>query len=68
MSNDRQHTYNEQGRCMWCDCRAWGAWAKEPCGATELSGPPMTAEQFTAGWRLYAEAMEIAGADEANAG
>lgn len=57
MSDDLGHYYGEEGRCLKCDCRPWGAWAKEPCGATELSGPPMSPEQFETGWRLYAEAM-----------
>lgn len=59
MSDDLGHYYIDD-RCVSCDCRPWGAWAKEPCGAAQLSGPPMSPEQFEAGWRIYSEAMNIA--------
>lgn len=29
----RQHSYNHNDRCDYCDCRPWGKWAMLPCGA-----------------------------------
>lgn len=33
-ANFETHSFsNEDARCMDCDCRAWGEYAKYPCGA-----------------------------------
>ena len=33
MSMDMGHYYDsETDRCIECDCRPWGRWAKLPCG------------------------------------
>jgi hypothetical protein len=56
---DNGHVYDPKtDRCMYCECRPWGDWAQEPCGATELSKPPMNEEQWDAKLRLYSELKE----------
>jgi hypothetical protein len=65
VTDDLGHAYCPvESRCIHCDCRPWGAWAKEPCGTNALSGSPMSPEEFEQGFRLYAEAMRIAGGEQ----
>jgi hypothetical protein len=35
--NWETHNFTEESRCMFCDCRPWGAWAQYPCeGADKI--------------------------------
>ena len=55
---DQSHYFGPEDRCMWCDCRPWGAWAQIPCGSDQTP-PQMTFEQFQAGAVVWTAIKEM---------
>lgn len=57
------HSFNEDARCLYCDCRPWGKWASLPCGAVFDPTHPMhernDVQSFMAGYIAYTSAMEV---------
>lgn len=62
---DLGHSYTDDDRCINCDCRPWGKWAKLPCGEgwdqeVHRGDPVAEANAFFYGFLAYAMAKSEA--------